>query len=217
MTTKNAKIILFIATALSFTGCDAVVDPLLFERQTIETGSFRGIQIGSSKMDVLRQVKTLGAYAVKPIPRTYFEITAGSIKEIDKLRQAEGIRITDHRGLAIDLKFDSGSVKLIRRSVPAKDNSWFFENQIIDDVITEIRKRFNEHPSLVVFPIVFYEGDGWVNVTGSLDEPIKTLRPYDAWTFGIASDKPGGSHFDLYFDGDRLTKINYRRERIRLD
>jgi hypothetical protein len=217
MTTKNAKIILFIATALSFTGCDAVVDPLLFERQTIETGSFRGIQIGSSKMDVLRQVKTLGAYAVKPIPRTYFEITAGNIKEIDKLRQAEGIRITDHRGLAIDLKFDSGSVKLVRRSVPAKDNSWFFENQKIDDVITEIRKRFNEHPSLVVFPIVFYEGDGWVNVTGSLDEPIKTLRPYDAWTFGIASDKPGGSHFDLYFDGDRLTKINYRRERIRLD
>ncbi len=217
MTTKNAKIILFIATALSFTGCDAVVDPLLVERQTIETGGFRGFQIGSSKIDALRQAKILGAYAVSPIPKFDLTITRNNINELDKLRQAEGIRITDHRGLAIDLKFGSSSIKLIRRSVPAKDNSWFHENQKIDDVITEIRKRFNEHPSLVVFPIVFYEGDGWVNVTGSLDEPIKTLRPYDAWTFGIASDKPGGSHFDLYYDGDRLTKINYRRERIRLD
>jgi hypothetical protein len=214
---KDAKIILAVVAILSFTGCDAAMDPLLFEKQTIETGSFRGIQIGSSKMDTLKQVKTLGAYAVKPISPTDFEITARNIQEIDKLRQVEGVRVTDHRGLAIDLKFESGSVKLIRRSVPAKDNSWFHENQKIDDVTAEIRKRLNENPQLVVFPIVFYEGDGWVNVTGSLDEPIKTLRPYDAWTFGLASDKPGGSHFDLYFDGDRLTKIKYRRERIRLD
>lgn len=193
------------------------MDPLLFEKQTIETGSFRGIQIGSSKVAALQQAKALGAHAVSPIPKIDFKITAKNIKEIDKIRQAEGIRVTDHHGLAIDLKFESGSVILIRRSVPAKDNSWFHENQKIDDVITEIRKQLNEHPHLVAFPIVFYEGDGWVNVTGSLDEPIKTLHPYDAWTFEIASDKPGGSHFDLYFDGDRLTKIKYRRERIRLD
>jgi hypothetical protein len=214
---KIAKIFLCAAVVFSLLGCDAIMDPLLFEKQTIETGSFRGFKIGSSKMDSLQQAKALGAHAVSPIPKIDFEIAAKNVKEIDKIRQAEGIRVTDHHGLAIDLKFESGSIKLIRRSVPAKDNSWFHENQKIDDVITEVRTRLNEHPHLVVFPIVFYEGNGWVSVTGSLDESIKILRPYDAWTFGIATDKPGGSHFDLYFDGDRLVKIKYRRERIRLD
>ena len=214
---KIAKIFLCAAVVFSLLGCDAIMDPLLFEKRTIETGSFRGFQIGSSRMDALQQAKALGAHAVSPIPKIDFEITVKNVKEIDKIRQVEGIRITDHHGLAIDLKFESSSVKLIRRSVPAKDNSWFHENQKINDVITEVRTQLNEHPHLVVFPIVFYEGDGWVNVTSSLDEPIKTLRPYDAWTFGITTDKPGGSHFDLYFDGDRLVKIKYRRERIRLD
>jgi hypothetical protein len=214
---KSAKIFLCVAVVFSFMGCDAMMDHLLFEKQTIESGSFRGIQVGSLKMDVLKQVKALGAYAIKPIPSTYFEITVGKLKEIDKLRQVKGFRVTDHHGLAIDLKLESGSVSFIRRSVPARDNSWFHEKQKIDDVITEVRTRLNEHPHLVVFPLVFYEGDGWVNVTGSVDEAIKTLRPYDAWTFGIASDKPGGSNFDLYFDRDRLVRIEYRRERIRLD
>jgi len=73
-----------------------------------------------------------------------------------------------------------------------------------------------DNENLSVFPIVYSEGNGWVDLSKSTPDVLSILQKYDAWTFEITQDKPAGAFFELYFAGDSLMRIEYRRARIRL-
>jgi len=70
---------------------------------------------------------------------------------------------------------------------------------------------------LVVIPIVFYEGNGWIEIAASLDLARRSLPAYNAWMFEISSEEPAGAFVALYFKNDALARIEYRRPRVRLN
>lgn len=209
--------IVLAAGAVTLAGCDSIVNSLLVESHSVTEGSFNGLYIGASKTDVLGQIKTLQVNSVSPIPIIDFRITKANLNEIDKVLLVNGIRITNHRGLAVDVFYEKGIISLVRRSVPAKSNVWFHEGQKIDILLEELRSILIEDPDLEVFPIIFYVGSGWVSITDPLPEVLKNLNQHDAWTFLSASDKPSGSTYEIYFKDNHLIRIEYRRQRIRLD
>jgi len=196
-------------------GCQDAANLFLYETHTITAGSFRGLEIGSAKETTLDAIARLGAFAVKPRPSADFSVSRDNIGDLGRVASAEGIRVTDYRGLAIDVFFQHGAVLLIRKSVPAKENTWFSQG----DAVAEVQKKLASllvTENLSVFPIVYFEGNGWVELAKRGENIPASLGSHAAWTFEISTEKPGGAFVDVYFDGNRLSRIEYRRPRIRL-
>jgi hypothetical protein len=127
----------------------------------------------------------------------------------------QGISLTNYGGYAIDLYLTDGHVSSVRRSVPAEHESWAKVGISIAELRAILKMHLAENHKLVAFPIVNYEGDGWTKIVSSGDVP-KTLSHYDAWTL-VSIVPPGGAIYQVYFKDNKLTRIEYRRERVRLD
>jgi hypothetical protein len=197
-------------------GNDGIASGIFVEHRSVTSGTFRTIEIGATKEATLGQIYGLGVFAVTPIPPVNFNITRANRAELGHIRDVEGIRLTNHGGIAIDLFFKNGAVDAISRSVPAAELTWFHEGEPIGDVIEELSMLLDSDNNLVVFAIARHEGDQWVELSKGPAASLDLLRRHDAWSFEV-QDKPGGAIFDLYFQNDRLTRIDYRRPRIRLD
>jgi len=196
-------------------GCRDAFNFLLFETHTITAGTFRGLEIGSTKETAIDTIAKLGAFAVKPRPSVDFQISSSNIGNLGRVASAEGIRIMDYRGLAIDIYFQRGVVSLIRKSVPAKENTWFGEGDKVSDVQKKLAALLATQ-NLSVFPIVYFEGNGWIELAKRGEKIPDSLKGHEAWMFEVSTEKPEGAFFDVYFEDNRLSRIEYRRARIRL-
>lgn len=203
----------FLLAVALLAGCSSV----LFETESVFKGSYRGLDIGATKEATLESIRKLEAYAVMPIPAEDFSVTKSNIEELVRIENTEGIRLTNYRGLAIDLFFRKRKVARIRRSVPAKDNAWFHEGEPQADVRKKLEEILMSDEPMGVFPIVYYEGNGWVELNMPTPEILGMLSNYQAWKFEVSQDKPAGAFFEVFFKNDRLVRVDYRRARIRLE
>ena len=201
----------------SMLGCQKMERTILFETHSTSNGTYRGLEIGATKQSTLESIRKLGVRAIKPVPTEMFNVTKANIEELKRVNDVDGIRLTNYSGLAIDLFFKQNQITLIRRSVPAKDNAWFQEGEPQADVVKKLTELLKSNGDLSVFPMVYYEGDGWVDLSKSTTAALNILSKYGAWTFEITQDKPAGATSEILFNGDSLVRIDYRRARIRLD
>jgi hypothetical protein len=214
---KKTVLIFFTTIFLLGIACFIWWEFFLEEKHIVTDGIFRGLSIGSNKVDSLKNIKSLGVLNVHPIPAIKFQITYSNLNQIDQIQNAEGIRIMNYRGFTVDLFFKNKRIILVRRSVPATQNKWFEKGQTIDNVINKLRQVLDDQRDLIVIPIVYWEGDGWVALTDPLDKPLNSLNQYDGWEFRIDTEKPLGANLDIYFSNGRLARIEYRRIRIPLE
>jgi hypothetical protein len=201
----------------SMLGCQRMEKTIMFETHSTLKGAYRGLEIGATKQSTLEKIRKLEVRAIKPIPTEMFNITKANIEELKQISAVDGIRLTNYSGLAIDLFFKQNQVTLIRRSVPVKDNTWFQEGETQADVVKKLTELLMSNGDLSVFPMVYYEGDGWVDLSKSTPDALNILNKYGAWTFEVTQDKPAGANFEVLFSGDSLLRIDYRRTRIPLD
>lgn len=217
--TKNLVrnfLVLTLACGL-LVACKDMLDPVLVERHTVTTDSFRGLEIGASKQATLEAIARLGTRIVEPRPAVNFEISNKNIDDLHLVERVDGIRLMDYRGFSIDLKIENDAVSKIRRSVPAKENAWFREGDKNSDVKQKLVSLLSENSNLVLIPIIFLDNYTPVNLSERSEQIPELLRRYDAWTFEVASEKPRGAIYDVYFKDDHLSKVEYRRARIQLD
>jgi len=209
---------ILVATALVWVlaGCKDGLNALLFESSTTTTGSFRGLKIGATKEQTVQEIAKLGVRVVQPRPLVDFEIGRDNISELARIESVESIRVMNYAGLSIDLRFDSGTVAQIRKSYPARNNSWFKEGDSVSDVKSKLADLLSAG-NLVVFPIVFPNVVSRIDSSEGLHRVLIDLKRYDAWTFELTSDRPAGARVELYFTEERLARIEYRRARVRLD
>jgi hypothetical protein len=204
------------------TGCQKVVDAALFERHSVPAGSFRGIQIGSTMEATIESVRKLGAGWVHPIPARHFTLSAAQMVEVsgalDAADGVEGLRVQDEDAHAIvDLFFAKGRVARVRGVTTMASPVWFKESETKDEVLQELsRTMFQNWPKTIVVPVVLFEGDGRVELEGNPD-PLKVLRKYQGWSYVLTTEKPNGAHIDLFFTNGRLSRLEYRRERIQIE
>ena len=201
----------------SILGCQKMEKAILIETQSTSNGTYRGLEIGTTKQSTLESIRKLGVHAIKPVPTEMFSVTKANVEELKRVNDVDGIRLTNYGGLAIDLFFKQNHVTLIRRSVPAKDNTWFQEGESQADVVKKLTELLLSNGDLSVFPMVHYEGDGWIDLGKPTPDVLNVLSKYAGWTFEITQDKPSGANCDVFFNGDALVRIDYRRARIRLD
>jgi hypothetical protein len=197
-------------------GCEKIASALLVETHTVTTGAFQGLHIGDTKQITFERIAKLGVFAVKPIPSVNFNITRDNIGGLDRLASTDGIRVTDYGGLAIDIYFEAGNVFKIRKSVPARENTWFHEGQSVSVVQKKLAELLAIHNNLVVFPIVYFQGNGWIELAQKEESLPASLKEHNAWTFELPVEKSGSANFDVYFQNESLSRIEYRRTRIPL-
>ena len=110
-------------------GCQEMENAILLETHSVSNGTYRGLEVGATKRATIDGIRKLEALYIRPIPKEKFNITKANIKELKRINDVDGIRVTNYRGLSIDLCFKQNHVASIRLSVPAKDNNWFQEGE----------------------------------------------------------------------------------------
>jgi hypothetical protein len=202
--------------ALLLCGCDSI----LFERHAVTSGAFRGIEIGATKEATLRQIRELGASAVRAEPTEAFVITQQNKQELTRIKgldeDIEGVQIVTTHGLSIDVFFREGAVDTFKIANPMRKVDWLRKGEPIDDLIRTLSDLMEATRDYAVVPLVRANGRPWVELDEPFEKDLSFLRKFSAWSFELSAD-PDGSIFRLHFDGDRLARLDYRRPRVRLD
>lgn len=216
--TKPSRLLQVILALISGYCVTALAGGMV-ERQTVTVGSFKTLHIGMSKEDALTKLKEMRVDAVKPIPALQFSLTHSQTKDLAKLNDVEGFRVSNGKGFAIDVFLDRDVVQLVRKSFPAEQTDWFHVGQSRRDAIDAVRRVLEVRRDLVVVPTVLHKGDGWVNLNDATRKQMDSLHSHDAWLASLSSavEKPAGAELRAYFRDGRLTKVDYRRPRARLD
>ena len=212
---KRMMVVLLVATSAVPVVVANEPSALPVERQTLTDGQFRSLKIGMTKTETLVALKSLKAEAAKPIPSLQFYVRGSNLAELRRVDQVSGFRLTDFKGFTIDIALEGDAAKVVRRSAPAEATSWFVSVQTRADAVAEARKALATHGDLVLFPIVFYDGDGWVKLKGEVSEAARRLSPYDAWLASLPLEKPAGAEIEVRFRDGRLAQIDFRRPKSR--
>jgi hypothetical protein len=213
---RTLCILVLLAATFAFSGSRANESSTASsEHQTLTKGQFRSLKVGMTKAEALAALEALEAEAAKPIAAAQFHVRGSNLAELQRVDQVSGFRVTDFKGFTVDVALDGDAAKVLGRSAPAESTSWFANVRTRADAITEARKALATHRDLVLFPIVFYEGDGWVTLKGNLADATRRLSPYDAWLASLPLEKPAGAEIEIRFKGGRVAQIDFRRIRSR--
>lgn len=194
--TKGSCILSVLLQLLLFaTGCT----------RTIEKGSFKFLEIGMSKEEVVQSANAAGITDVRPTLENIISIRMAW--GLGKLYDSPGIEVTDHKGFAISVSFEKDVVTDIDYSVPAEKfkGKYFSLGQSRKEAFDVIRKLMSDFFYLEVYN--FLPKSRWVSLKTFNDDDMQYLEQYDAWAFHGSEEY---SHYDLIFRNRVLAKIIYQ-------
>jgi hypothetical protein len=208
MRSSLAGLIAFVA----LTACGSNGPPLVEEHETT-SGQFQGFEIGMNMGQAFSNARNLGATLIAPIPCQHFRVSSENIDELPPLGDSEGVRITDFKGAYVDLYFADQHVLRVASSPSVPFVVPISVGDDVTDAQDKLRGLLRSARDLVVHPIVNHEKQD----TLALNESMPTSYMHKCWRFELTGVKPAGATFDLTFDQHGLTRILYRRSRIRAE
>jgi hypothetical protein len=188
----------------------------LVERHQITKGSYDGLTIGMDKAAALAVAKALGADVASPFPCMWFSVSQKNLRELPKLTDVEGLRLFGGQLILVDIFLSDGRVSKIYEFPAAHIASPVNIGDDAADVRAKIVALVNLRSDAHVQPIV-PRFDDTLHLDSSSQMDEKTLKAHQCWDFELPTVKPAGAFYELTFNDQKLTKISYRRPRIRLD
>ena len=193
------------------------MDTFLVERHDVREGAFRGFSVGMPRSAALQRMRDMSVTIATPIPHDDFLLTTDNPQDVKRIERAPGLRIRIEGGPEIELAFEDRKVVAIQSWRGAAGNEWFRVGEAVDDVINMMAEKLKSVPRMTAYPVVPTSRGAAVRVDGLEPGSERAFQAFDAWKFEVPSEKPAGAVFEVYFSGDRLERITYRRARVRLE
>lgn len=218
MSVHTARIAtLFLLTFFAGSGCSKIFSAVFVESQEVTRGSLHGLTVGMSRKDTAVAARRLGSHFITPVPCSSQTISRDNKAELPELlSNAEGISVGDSRSF-LNLYFNDGRV-LKKFASPAGD---VLPTVGVGEELGSVREKIEQ--------LMRFRNDVTINAivnrdlvdTVSLDEneglEDVRLSAHACWRLELTSAKPAGATYDLTFKKGALTKIAYRRGRIRME
>jgi hypothetical protein len=207
--------VFILAVILLLTSCGRGDFPFVEQREVIR-GGLNGLMIGMRPYEALVAAKRLGATLISPTPCNPFRISRGNLGDMPSFRGIEGIRVTDARGVFVDIYFSGSQVSSVVRSPVAGALPSIPLGTTIQSARVALLSDLKANGDLSMVPIVNHDR---VNVLTLEDISMaaKKMQAHQCWMFEVNVVKPAGATFSLTFGSTGLEKILYRRPRIRAD
>ena len=209
--------LLSILVSLNGAGCSKVLNMLFVEIHEVTRGTLDGLAIGMSPKAAAMAARRLGSHVIAPIPCSPQTIYGDNLGELSLLlSNAEGISINDSKGY-VGLYLDSGRVTK-KFGTPAGNMLPVVEvgdeMAVVREKIESLMKSRND---VYLYTIVNRDLVDTVSLDQSERSEDLRLSAHACWQFELPSTKPAGATYDLTFEKGVLTKISYRRARIRTE
>jgi hypothetical protein len=180
-------------------------------RRTIVHGHFKEFSIGASKIqvfDVLQKKEDISSVSAR-VPE--FRIDHENVEDVIYLYRIPAFMIQSPTN-QLRIYHDSGRIKYINRSGVGwqMEGNWKDLNEIVQ-IIGDFLKR-NQDASLIAIP----EGRAYSNKTSisigkfmpqATPEDRNWLFQYDEWFF---KEDDRRTHFNLFFERDKLVRVEFR-------
>ena len=218
MSAKSApNILILISMSFVGAGCSKVLDRVFVERHEVMRGTLHGLKIGMTRKAAAMAARRLGSQYITPVPCSSQTISSDNFGELSLLlSNSEGVSISNSKSF-VDLYLDGGRVTK-KFASPAGDvlpaAKVGDEMAVLREEIEALMKSRND---VSLHSIVSRDLVDTVSLDQSERSEDIRLSAHACWQFELASAKPTGATYDLTFEKDVLTKISYRRARIRTE
>lgn len=195
------RIIAVVATTITSASCD----------RTIAAGTFRGMQIGQSKIEVLTALNSRGVRSVMPDIDPEILVRSDAVARLSELEHSVWICLYDHSGVHLAMGFDEkGHLQDLKpSSVTPADAFGIAVLQPRRETIDRIRAAMSRDKNLIAANCL--PTARWVDIRNPSAHEIEYLRSYSAWEY----EEPNShSSARLLFSNGRLSLIKYRWRHI---
>lgn len=203
-----------VSVVMLVTACGSNTSPFVEQRE-VTAGNLGALSIGMTSDVALSAARSMGASLVAPIPCVDFKVSQSNLAELPTLSSLEGLRVTDYQHFFVDVYFADDKVSRLVGS-PGATTMGLNEGDDLQTVKAKIASAMQSRSDLVAHAIVDHSRQDVVSLAPNPDNGSKALL-HNCWRFEVSSIKPAGATYDLRFDEGRLTKIVYRRSRLRVE
>ena len=203
-----------VSVVLLVTACGSNTSPFVEQRE-VTAGSLGALSIGMTSDIALSAARSMGASLVAPIPCGDFRVSQSNLAELPPLSSLEGLRVTDYQNFFVDVYFADDKVSRLV-GAPGATTIGLNEGDDLQTARAKITSAMQSRNGLVAHAIVDHNRQDVVSLASNPDSGPKALL-HNCWRFEVSSIKPAGATYDIWFDEGRLTKIVYRRSRLRVE
>ena len=172
--------------------------------KTVENGSVDFLTTGMTKNQVVEVLRKNSVRDVQPVLEKVITVRKLDKKNTEKLRDSEGLIISDNKGYAIKIIFVEDKVAKYYVSVPARNEG--FSKLAVgtgrDRVMLNAKKLLEENPELSITSYLPTE-----RLSLSDDSSVSTLLKYDKWHFNKSNSY---SVYEVVFRNNLLKKIYFK-------
>jgi hypothetical protein len=195
-------------------GC---TNSLFVDERELTQGGVDGFQIGMTKRQVLDVAREEGVAAIRPVvPWT----TSASASDASSLRipgRGRALELAGSQGRRVVFLFGDCDVVNVRSAGDWAEAWTTFIGRPSGELLSSLKAALLRDHSLSVREVVSSENQASFALDSSPGGNSGSVEAYDVWDFEIGTTKPSGSHFVIYFSEGQVSRITYKRARIRLD
>ena len=211
------RAMLFILVSFVGAGCSKVFDALFIASKEVNRGALNGLTVEMNRKEAAMVARRLGSHFITPVPCSSQTISKSNLSELPLLlSSAEGISINSSKSFLV-VYLSAGRV--VKKFIsPAGD---VLPSVVVGDELGVVWEKIDQLMKLrndvSVYAIVNTEFVDTMSLDQSEGLEDVRLNAHACWRFELTSAKPAGATYDLIFKNGALTKIDYRRGRIRME
>jgi hypothetical protein len=209
-----SKVVLALALIACCVSC---TNSLFVDSRDITQGEIGNFAVGMSKQQVLEIARQEHVHAIRPIlnsPITYGYANSDALVSPGNGRSIE---LDGSYNLKVIYTIDKCKVIGIRLLGGASVPPSISVGNSSDDLIINLKKILVDDHAFSAHEVVSSDNESWFVIDRPQTKDVGSIGAYDMWSFEVASIKPAGAEFVVYFSEGLAVRISYKRPRIRLE
>lgn len=205
-----------VATALAIGGVSCT-NSIFVESKDITEGGVGGFAIGMSKQRAMDVALHEYVHSIRPILNVDTTYNYSNSETLSYLGENRSIELTNGRDLKAIYTVARCKVTNVRAFSGASAPFDVPVGASSDDLVEELRKALNKDHSLSAYEVVSSNNGAWFVLDQSSKKEMASVFAYDIWSFEVTATKPAGADFVVYFSEGLISRITYKRPRIRVE
>lgn len=207
---------MIVATIL-LAGAVSCTNSAFVESKDITEGEIGGFAIGMSKQHTMDVALREHVHSIRPILNVGVTYNYSNSEALQYLGENRSIEITNGHDLKAIYTVAQCKIANIRARVGAVAPFDISVGASSNDLIVKLRDALRGNHSLSAREVISSDNGAWFELDQANSREIGSIFAYDVWSFEVTATKSAGAGFVVYFSEGSISRITYKRPRIRIE